>query len=178
MSETQVWIFFYGSYMNFDVLKEVGLTPEKWEVARLDGYDIAIRPRANLVRSGRHCVYGITATATHSELARLYAHAKDVLGEVYLPEAVLVQTASGTWRAALCYICPSMEPRKAAKDYVDRIVNPAKKLGFPQWYIEHLESFYQRSATEFTEVTERKLQIVFRPEAQATEGKKQKPETE
>jgi hypothetical protein len=89
-----VWTFFYGSYINFGVLGEVDLVPKEWEVARLSGFDIVIRPRANLIRSERDCVYGIVATATHDELSRLYAHAKDILGEMYLPEAVLVETAS------------------------------------------------------------------------------------
>jgi len=89
MVEAKVWVFFYGSYINFAVLREVDLVPERWEVARLDGFDIRIQPRANLVRSDQQSVYGIVATATHAELARLYAHARDVLGEVYLPEAVL-----------------------------------------------------------------------------------------
>ena len=100
MAEPKVWAFFYGSYINFAVLREVDLVPERWEVARLDGFDIRIQPRANLVRSDQHCVYGISATATHAELARLYAHARDVLGKVYLPEAVLVQTLAGLWRPA------------------------------------------------------------------------------
>ena len=91
MSEPRVWTFFYGSYMNHEVLKEVNLVPERWELARLSGFDIVIRPRANLIRSAERCVYGIVATATHRELERLYAHARDVLGEVYLPEAVLVE---------------------------------------------------------------------------------------
>src|SRR5580658_5634709 len=90
--EPKVWVFFYGSYMNFDVLREVDLVPEEWGVARLDGFDIRIEPRANLVRSDQHCVFGIVATATHAELSRLYGHAQHVLGELYLPEAVLVQT--------------------------------------------------------------------------------------
>jgi hypothetical protein len=88
MAESKVWVFVHGSCINFAVLREVDLVPERWEVARLDGFDIRIQPRANLVRSGQHCVYGIVATATHAELARLYSHARDVLGEVYLPEAV------------------------------------------------------------------------------------------
>lgn len=46
-----VWTFFYGSYMNLDVLKEVDLVPGRVEVARLNGFDILIRPLANLVRS-------------------------------------------------------------------------------------------------------------------------------
>ena len=53
----KVWVFFYGSYMNFDVLKEVDLLPEQWDVARVNGYDITIQPRANLIRSDRACVY-------------------------------------------------------------------------------------------------------------------------
>ncbi len=51
MSEPAVWTFFYGSYMNFDVLREVNLVPQQHEVAQLDGFDIRIAPRANLVRS-------------------------------------------------------------------------------------------------------------------------------
>ncbi|PWT90193.1 MAG: hypothetical protein C5B54_07600 [Acidobacteria bacterium] len=141
MEKEQIWTFFYGSYMNLDVLKQVNYKPEKWEVAKLNGYDIRISPRANLFRSDRDCVYGIVATAKHSELDRLYAHAQNVLGELYLPEAVLVETMKHKFLPALCYICPKMKPRPAAKDYVDRIVAPAKKLGFPKWYIEKLKSF-------------------------------------
>jgi hypothetical protein len=141
MTEPKVWTFFYGSYINLNVLKEVNYTPEQWAVARLHGYDIRIQPRANLVRSDQHSVYGIIATATHAELERLYAHAKDILGELYLPEAVLVEMLDSKWQPALCYICPFMEPRPAANDYIDRIAGPARQYGFPDWYTQRLESF-------------------------------------
>ena len=144
MTEPRVWVLFYGSYINLTVLKEVDLVPERWEVARLPGFDIRIEPRANLVRSDRDSVYGILATATHAELARLYAHAKDVLGEVYLPEAVLVETLDGRWRPALCYICPEMRPRPADGAYVDRIAGPARSYGFPEWYVRRIEGFRGR----------------------------------
>jgi hypothetical protein len=141
MAESKVRVFFYGSYMNLGVLREVDLVPDRWEVGRLGGFDIQIRPRANLVRSDRDSVYGIATTASYSELARLYAHARDALGEVYLPEAVLVQLPSGLWRACLCYICPAMAPRPADPAYVERIVAAAREFGFPKWYIDRLESF-------------------------------------
>jgi len=143
--EPVVWVFFYGSYINMDVLREAQYSPARYEVARLAGFDICIRPRANLVRSTQHCVYGILATGTHAELSRLYAHAKDVLGETYLPEAVLAETLEGSWKAALCYVCPAMVPRPATNDYIDRIVTPARKYGFPPWYLERLESFRPKS---------------------------------
>ena len=141
MTDPAVWTFFYGSYMNFDVLREVNLVPARHEVAQLDGFDIRIAPRANLVRSDESCVWGVLATATHAELARLYAHAHDVLGETYLPEAVLTRTRKGLYRPALCYICSNMEPRPADPAYVYRIVRPAIEFGFPSWYVEKLRSF-------------------------------------
>jgi hypothetical protein len=101
LADPEVWTFFYGSYINLNVLREVNYVPEKWEVARLAGFDIRIQPRANLVRSDQHSVYGILATGTHAELGRLHAHAKDVLVETYLPEAVLAETRDGR------YITPS-----------------------------------------------------------------------
>jgi len=139
--EPAIWVFFYGSYINMDVLREVQYTPDKCEVARLAGFDICIRPRANLVRSNQHTVYGVLATATHAELARLYTHAKDVLGETYLPEAVLTETLDEKSEPALCYLCPAMVPQPATNDYIDRILIPARKYGFPGWYLERLESF-------------------------------------
>jgi hypothetical protein len=141
LAEPRVWTFFYGSYINLNVLHEVNYVPEKWEVARLTGFDIRIQPRANLVRSDQHSVYGILATGTHAELSRLYAHAKDVLGETYLPVAVLAETRDGKYKPAMCYVCPAMNPRAATNDYIDRIVVPAREYGFPLWYIQRLETF-------------------------------------
>jgi hypothetical protein len=140
-AEPLVWTFFYGSYINLNVLREVNYVPEKWEVARLAGFDIRIQPRANLVRSDQHSVYGILATGTHAELNRLYAHAKDVLGETYLPEAVLAEARDGKYKSALCYVCPAMDSRPATNEYVDRIVVPAREYGFPFWYLQRLEAF-------------------------------------
>ena len=127
--------------MNPAVLAEVDLHPDSFEVARLDGYDIRIEPLANLVRSDGSAVYGVLAPATHEELDRLYAHARNVLGAIYLPEAVLVQTSDLTWRTALCYIATAMEPRAAERAYVERILRPARDLGFPAWYVKKLEGF-------------------------------------
>ena len=146
----RVRVFFYGSYMNRAVLAEVDLRPERLDVARLDGYDIRIAPRATLVVSAPHAVYGLVADATHEELARLYAHAHDVLGETYLPHPVLVQTLlgvhtsstdrqDGAWVPALCYIAEAMAPQPADPAYVGRIVGPAREHGFPADYIERLE---------------------------------------
>jgi hypothetical protein len=141
MIQSKVWTFFYGSYINLNVLSEVDLVPEHHEIARLHGFDIQIRPLANLTRSDQHCAYGILTTTTHNELKRLYTHAEHILGGVYLPEAVLTMTMDHKMRPALCYIAPSMDPKPADNNYIDRIIEPAKAYGFPAWYIEKLERF-------------------------------------
>jgi hypothetical protein len=50
-----------------------GYVPERYEVAKLSGFDIRIQPLATLVRSDQHCVYGIVAQGTHEQLRRLYS---------------------------------------------------------------------------------------------------------
>ncbi len=141
MSAPRVWTFFYGSYRNQGVLGEVGLVLGRFEVARLPGFDVRIRPLANLVRSPRDSVFGILATATHAELERLYAHARDVLGGTYQPEAVLVETLDGALRPALCYLAAELPDAPPDPAYVARITAPARRFGFPSWYVERLESF-------------------------------------
>jgi hypothetical protein len=138
MAQPTVWTFFYGSFMNLDVLKEAGYEPEQYEMARLNGFDIHIQPLATLVRSDQHCVYGIVALGTHEQLRRLYS--QDWVA-TYLPEPVLVETLDGKFRTAFCYIAPEGEVLPASNDYIDRIVGPAKYHSFPAWYIARLESF-------------------------------------
>ena len=141
MLDSRPVTFFYGSYINPEVLREVDLVPGHVQVARLPGFDIEIRPLANLVPSDQHSVYGILATASHEELERLYAHARHVLGGVYLSYPVLAHTLGGPTQPALCYIAPEIAPSPASPAYVARIVEPAREYGFPNWYIERLESF-------------------------------------
>jgi cation transport regulator ChaC len=138
MAQKSVWVFFYGSFIDLDVLKRADVVPEQFEVARLGGFDVQIKPLANLVRSEQHCVYGIVAATTHQELHGLYSQ-----GWVssYLPEAVLVETLDGKWRAALCYVAPELAAEPAAEEYVEKIVRAARKYGFPDWYIDRLERF-------------------------------------
>lgn len=142
MGARSVWTFYYGSNINLEILKRVDYVPERVEVARLPGFDIEVRPLANLVPSQEHCVYGILATGTHDDLERLYGrYVQGELGATYLPEAVLCQTLDERWVPALCYIAPAGEPAPASDEYLDRIVGPARDFGFPDWYIERLERF-------------------------------------
>ena len=138
MQERKVWVFFYGSFINLEVLATAGLIPEQLEVACLWGYDIRIQPLANLIPSQRHCVYGIVCQASPRDLLALYG--QTWVG-TYWPEAVLVECEGGSIRPALCYISPPRPVEAATSDYIDRIAKPAREYGFPSWYIERIELF-------------------------------------
>jgi hypothetical protein len=141
MTTDALGVSFYGSYMNLEVLRDIGIAVSGCEVARLDGFDIAIAPLANLVRADHASVHGVLAYATPEDLDRLYAHARDILGGTYRPESVSVQTRDGRARVVRCYIAPHMDMRPADRAYVERILQPARAWGFPAWYISRLEHF-------------------------------------
>ena len=54
MTETKVWTFFYGSYMNLDVLKELNLIPDEYDVAILRGFEIKIQPPLGYITLKNH----------------------------------------------------------------------------------------------------------------------------
>ncbi|HEX8068789.1 MAG TPA: gamma-glutamylcyclotransferase family protein [Pyrinomonadaceae bacterium] len=138
----RVWVFFYGTVMHRDVLEaEFGVTPAEVVPARVAGFELRVRARANLVRAERACVYGALAAITHDEIARLYASIEETFGLKYLPEPVLAETLDGAYRPALCYVVPHMEDAPAEPGYVKQLAGCVRALGLPEWYAAHVESF-------------------------------------
>ena len=113
MSARRVDAFFYGLFMDLDLLRESGVAPTNPRRARVDGYGLRIGQRATLVPAAGARAYGMLMSLTHAELDRLYA-APGL--EQYRPEAVLAQSLDGAPTPALCYnlrgaSAPRAEPR-------------------------------------------------------------------
>lgn len=100
MTERQVSVFFYGSFINLDVLKQAGLELDGFRVAQLHAWDIHIGPLATLMPKANAVVYGTVVECTHAELDRLYS--QDWVGG-YLPEAVVVEV-DRAFLPALTYV--------------------------------------------------------------------------
>lgn len=131
----RVHIYFYGSFINREVLAEGGFSADNVTVARLDGFDVVRRPLVTLVPSERGAVYGILAQATHAEIDRLYGQP---WVKAYRPEAVAVRTGDGGLYPAVCYIAPGPTEVPPFPNYLDRILGAARELGFPEWYVKRL----------------------------------------
>jgi hypothetical protein len=137
-----IWTFFYGSWINLEILKEKNFSPEKYEIAKLHGYEIYIQPIANLTPNESSLVYGLLLATTREQHQRiLTALSQGTMGNIYLPEAVLVETQEEKWKSAICYIADRTDTKPANSDYLDPFIKSARDLKFPDWYIKHLESF-------------------------------------
>ncbi len=125
--------FFYGLFMDSDVLRGsqvVGTNPRR---AYVDGYGLRIGRRATLVPTAGARAYGMVFALTHDELERLYT-APGL--EQYRPEAVLAQLLEGETLPALCYNLREIPgPEESNADYAARLRGALSRLDFPPDYV-------------------------------------------
>jgi hypothetical protein len=136
MSSRRADVFFYGLFMDQDLLRSKGLTPEAAELASVTGYALRIGQRAALVPQSSGRVHGMVMSLTLSELERLYSEPGL---QAYTPEPVMARLASGGTIAALCYNL--VEPPSRAErnlDYATKLQAVARKVGLPAEYVASL----------------------------------------
>jgi len=133
MTQRRVDGFFYGLFMDPDVLGECGVAPHEPRPAYADGFQLRIGNRATLIPALGARAYGMVYALTHDDLNKL--HATPGL-EDYRPEAVTAQVIDGTPLPALCYnLLEAPAPDEANPDYAERLRAALARLGFPADYI-------------------------------------------
>jgi hypothetical protein len=133
MTDRRIDSFFYGLFMDGQLLRNNQVTPAKPRPAYVEGFRLCIGERATLIPSSGAHAYGMLFALTHSELDRLYAGPGL---ERYRPEAVLARTLGGQACPALCYNLrevPSHDERNP--EYAARLQEVLRKLGFPDEYV-------------------------------------------
>lgn len=140
VEERNVWIFFYGTFMDPKILADYGISSAVVIPARVSGYELRIRPRVNLVRSDSALVYGSLFKLTHDEIRKLYANLEQAFGLKYLPEAVLTESLNGNFRPALCCIAPYMEDSEPKIEYLRQMATAVRTIGLPEYYAVQIES--------------------------------------
>ena len=133
MSDRRVDGFFYGLYMDAEILREAGVAPQNPRRAYVEGFTLRIGQRATLLPSPGARAYGMLYALTHAELERLYT-APGL--EHYRPEAVLAVPIGGSLTPALCYnLRQAPRPEERNPDYAERLRRALAKLDFPAEYI-------------------------------------------
>jgi Gamma-glutamyl cyclotransferase, AIG2-like len=130
-------VFFYGLFMDQDLLRGKGLAPRDIELAAVDGYALRIGQRAALVPTRGGQVHGLIMSLTLAELERLYSEPGL---QAYRPQAVLARLQSGGVIAALCYNLPHPPaPDERNPEYAAKLRALARRIGLPDSYISSLE---------------------------------------
>ena len=128
--------FFYGLFMDAEVLLEAGTEPSNFRRAFVADFALRIGQRATLVPSPGGRAYGMLISLTHDDLEKLY-HAPGL--EDYRAEAVLARLADGQSVPALCYnLVRAPGPEERNPEYAARLRSVLAKLGFPAEYVESI----------------------------------------
>ena len=133
MPDRSLDAFFYGLFMDVDILQENQVTPVNPRPAYVEGFSLRIGKRATLLPTPGGRAFGMLISLTHHELEKLYTGPGL---EQYRPEAVLVKTLAGETAAALCYNLPAAPlPEERNPEYAVRLQGVLRKLNFPPDYV-------------------------------------------
>ena len=133
MTDHRIDVFFYGLFMDENLLhchKVVPLCPRR---AYIDNYTLRIGERATLLPTSGARAYGMVYSMTHDDLEKLYI----IPGlQQYRPEAVLAHTLDGETLPALCYNLIQMPPHfESNAEYAAHLRSALRELDFPPEYI-------------------------------------------
>ncbi|MGE4419116.1 MAG: gamma-glutamylcyclotransferase family protein [Sulfurimonas sp.] len=94
-------VFFYGLYMDENILKSKNIKTRNKRVAFANDYQLRIGKMATILRKKDAKAYGLVYSLTHDEIDILYK--KSGLTN-YIVESVLVELSDGSKIATLSYI--------------------------------------------------------------------------
>jgi len=137
MTTRRADVFFYGLFMDQELLRGKGLTPQVVELAWVDGFALRIGQRAALVPKPGGRVHGVVFSLMLEELDRLYSEPSV---RAYQAQAVLAHLASGGVIAALCYNLPEPPcPSERNPEYASKLRALAEKVGLPGSYVASIQ---------------------------------------
>ena len=131
-------VFFYGLFMDCELLKSKGFSPSNQELARLEGYGLRIGERATLVKSDNEMVFGVVVAMPGNQLEQLYG-ADSVVD--YEPESVVALKENDNAINCVVYNLPVEKIKGCNASYAQSLSVVAQKVGLPSAYISEIETW-------------------------------------
>ena len=132
----RIEVFFYGLFMDVDLLRTKGVNPVNIRSASVHGWSLRIGQRATLVPAPKGRTFGIVMQLTRDEVDRLYS---DPSVKAYRPEPILAELNDGSHIPALCFNLPvPPSTGEANPDYAAKLRDLARQLVFPQDYVDSI----------------------------------------
>ena len=144
--ERRVDVFFYGLFMDAELLRMQGFDPREPRLARVDDMALRLGSRATLVPARGAVVHGMLMRLTHAEIDRPYAEPSVA---AYRAEPVVAASKDGGTVAALCFNLPEAPADGTSNPaYAAKLVVVARRLGLPDAYIESIKCLILRSDSQ------------------------------
>jgi hypothetical protein len=130
-------VFFYGLFMDAEMLRANGFHPANARQACVSGMALRIGQRATLVPDAAKRVHGFVMRLSQEEVQRLYAEPS--VAE-YRPEEVIAELADRSRIPVLCFNLPrSDETIEANPQYAEKLRAVANRLGLPTDYTASIQ---------------------------------------
>lgn len=129
-------VFFYGLFMDIELLSKQGVKASDPRKAYLDDYALKIGKRASLIPAEGERAYGILMSLEEEAVQELYGEASVA---DYLPEKVEVKTENNESIEAICYNLPLEALSGTNASYARSLLELALKLGFPDAYLAKIK---------------------------------------
>ncbi len=138
-------VFFYGLFMDGNILRKNGIRPSNPRKGHLDDYALKIGNRASLIPCKNERSYGIVMSIDKDAVHNLYAEASVA---DYIPEEVNIVTNTNESIAAICYNLPAESLTGANELYAISLYQLAKKEGFPEDYLEKIKKMAKTTSNK------------------------------
>lgn len=129
-------VFFYGLFMDADLLAARGIKPVELGTGFVDGFQLRIGERATLVPGPGNRAYGVLIDIAADELNTLYAESSVA---DYRPETLTVELWNGSRIEATCYILPVEKVTGTNRAYARSLLDIATRLDFPDSYLDEIK---------------------------------------
>lgn len=137
MDARRIDVFFYGLFMDVELLRTKGAHPTNIRGASVPGFALWIGQRATLLRNPNGIAHGILMELTHAEIDQLYSEPSV---RAYRPEAVLCELKDGSRIPALCFnLLEPPRPEEANAEYAAKLRDLAARLGLPCDYVASIQ---------------------------------------
>ena len=133
MDQRRLDVFFYGLFMDHQLLDGKGIRPVDIRLAAVPGFVLRIGTRAALVPTPAGEVHGVLMKLSHTDIEKLYSEPSV---QAYRPEPVLAVARNGATVAALCYNLPEPpSPDERNAEYASKLRSLAQRIGLPNDYV-------------------------------------------
>lgn len=131
-------VFFYGLFMDVDLLQEKSVASQPLYIAYAEGYGLRIGARASLVPSTLEKAYGLVMEMNSHDTDQLYS---DESVADYEPIEITVTREDGTQTVVCCYNLAEEKLTGQNLQYATDLSRVAKKVGLPTDYVNHIKSY-------------------------------------